>query len=869
MVACFSCVVALLLDLGLFIDQSGREMTARALQSLTTDLQIERASGSNEATVTKAITDAAPKAVVASVGYASIDAFEFSSRDSTQTTGAGKAVGVSAGYFEPRANDLRILSGDLSGAVLLQQTAANLHAQPGDVVTMKRSGFEDTKVPITGIIDLKTADTFFQAVGAPAGTGPTAPPDNAVLMPMPEWQQLFGAPSVHPAIGTSVQLHVLLDRSTLPANPNDAYLYVTELGRSIEARLAGTAVLANNLAAQLDAARGDALYARVLFLFLGAPGAVLAGLLALTIARSARSTRARDQELLRRRGATPGQRFWLLVAEGLLIGALGAIAGALLGGLLASWLGAGLAHGAPQWPWIAGACLLAIVLAPLSLLIGSSVLRSPQFTVTAQEAAAGELRRSAPLWQRLYLDCGGLAVAGLVFWKTAAGGYQIVLATEGVAATSVDYTAFLAPLLLWIGGGLLVVRFTEAALRVGRPLLRGTLDALVGPLSSSIAAALAWQRHRIALTSALVALAVAFLVSTAIFNATYEAQSRVDAELTNGADVTVTGTPASPAGAYLKTLRGLAGVAAAEPMQHRFAYVGTDLQDLYGIDPQELAKATDLSNAYFANGDAKATMKALSQRPNAVLVSEETVTDFQLQIGDTINLRLQGEDKAYHVVPFIFAGVVREFPTAPHDSFLVANASYVASRTGLSSNEVVLMHASGGGDADTLKAEVERALSGTALQISSLPDAVRTIGTSLTAVDLRGLSGIELAFGLVLAVGATGLNLALGFADRQRDFALLSALGADRRKLGAFVWSETLVVACVGILGGALLGGAVAEMLVVVLQGVFDPPPQTANVPWLYLAIATAVLATSIALAVLNAVWRAASAPASRLRELR
>ena len=42
----------------------------------------------------------------------------------------------------------------------------------------------------------------------------------------------------------------------------------------------------------------------------------------------------------------------------------------------------------------------------------------------------------------------------------------------------------------------------------------------------------------------LVAVAVAFAGSTAIFNATYRAQSEVDAQLTNGADVTV---PASAA----------------------------------------------------------------------------------------------------------------------------------------------------------------------------------------------------------------------------------------------------------------------------------------------------------------------------------
>jgi len=50
----------------------------------------------------------------------------------------------------------------------------------------------------------------------------------------------------------------------------------------------------------------------------------------------------------------------------------------------------------------------------------------------------------------------------------------------------------------------------------------------------------------------LVTLAFSFAVSTAVFNTTYNVQSRVDAALTNGSDVTVTGTTAYPAGQLLR-----------------------------------------------------------------------------------------------------------------------------------------------------------------------------------------------------------------------------------------------------------------------------------------------------------------------------
>jgi len=56
-------------------------------------------------------------------------------------------------------------------------------------------------------------------------------------------------------------------------------------------------------------------------------------------------------------------------------------------------------------------------------------------------------------------------------------------------------------------------------------------------------------------------------------------------------------------------------------MQHRFAYVGQDLQDMYGIDPTRIANATSIADAYFADGDARATLARLAATPDGVLVS--------------------------------------------------------------------------------------------------------------------------------------------------------------------------------------------------------------------------------------------------------
>src|SRR5207253_2384004 len=114
-----------------------------------------------------------------------------------------------------------------------------------------------------------------------------------------------------------------------------------------------------------------------------------------------------------------------------------------------------------------------------------------------------------------------------------------------------------------------------------------------------------------------------------------------------GADVTVTTAPGPSADPTLgATLAATPGVRHVEPMQHRFAYVGNDLQDLYGVNPATIADATRLQDGYFSGGTARQMMGRLGHQPDAVLVSAETVRDYALQLGDEITLRLQ--DGATH-----------------------------------------------------------------------------------------------------------------------------------------------------------------------------------------------------------------------------
>ena len=850
---------ALLASLGLFLASSSLSMTSRAVSGVPIDWQVEMVPTADARTIKDAIRKSALISALHQVDYAAVDGFVAQTGGTTQTTGPGKVITFDAGYAGAFPQELRLLAGTLDGPLVAQQTAANLHVSPGDTVTIKRPGLDPVNVVAAGVVDLPDADSLFQAVGLPRQAAPQAPPDNVLILPTTDWARLFSPQEKVRPDSIRRQFHVRLDRKQLPTDPDQAYQFVTGAVHNLETRVAGQALVGNNLGARLDAMRGDALYARVLFLFLGIPGIALAAIMTMTVTSTNADRRRRERALLRVRGASLGQVVRAAGAEA----AICAIAGIALGlGITAAFaMARGSGTLAPDWVTVALSCGLALVLAFAAILL-PAIRETRELTVMATRDFVP--KRRPPLWERTYADIALITLSGLFFWQVASTGYQIVLAPEGVAATAVDYKAFISPALFWAGSMLLAFRVARLIVDRGRKAIAKAVRPISGSLAPAITASLAHQSRRLAFGVAMLALAVSFAVSTSIFNTTYNAQSRVDAELTNGADVTVFGTTNAPAGAHLKALAKLPGVVAAVPMQHRFAYVGADLQDLFGIDPTTIGEGTHLSDAYFSRATAAQVLKALHTTPDGVLVSQETVKDFQLTQGDTINLRLMSAtDHQYHPVAFHFVGVAREFPTAPKDSFLVANSTYIAKMTGNSAQEYVLMKSSG--DPAVVARSASKLLAGTpALKVKDIGEATRIIGSNLTAVDLHGLTRIELTFAAIMAAAASGLLLLLGLFERRRAFAVLNVIGARPGQLAAFIWSEGLVVLTGGLFFGMTAGLMTAWMLVKLLTGVFDPPPQSLVWPFGYLAmiIAFVVASSAVALAITS---RTAAGPSAAL----
>jgi putative ABC transport system permease protein len=843
--------VAFLASLGTFVTDNRSRLTVRAAASAPIDWQVQLTAGADPAAVLKALQAVPGLVGERPVDYARVPGLRSSSATGTRTTGAAYVVALPGDYASFAPKQIRPLLGASTGVLLQQQTAANLAAGPGSTVQVV--GATGAQVTVQGVVELPAADSFFQTVGAPAGSGASAPPDNVLLVPAPAFTALVGnATVVH-------QFHVRLSHAQLPADPAAASDLSTRQVNHFVSAVAGGALVGNQLGAALLAARSDAVYAQLLVLLLGIPGVVLAGVVAALVVALRTDRQRRDIGLLRLRGASPAQSARLIGGTALVDGVLGCVAGVIAAAVAVRLaLGSGV-HLTTVWIGIAVVAGLALAvttqLAPVLRLLRRGA-------TTVREEVDPTVRAGSPLPLRLGLDGLLLAAAALVFWLTARGGYKVVVVPEGVPVASVNYAALLAPALAWPGLALLVWRVTAAVLNRVRRLPRRDAAGAVPDLRATIVRR---RRRLVARGATGLAVAIAVTVSTAIFTTTYDKQARLDVALTVGSDVAVTLPPDTRGAGLDPSVATLPGVQAVEPVQHRLAYVGPDLQDLYGINARTIDRAAPLQDAFTPGSTVKDALARLARTPDGVLLAQETLHDYQLRTGDLVRLRLQNASGHYVTIPFHAVGVVTEFATAPRDSFIIANSAYIAQTTGAPSVQTLLVRTNS--PAKVAAALWPRVPSGAVVADITSGAASVTTATGLAAGSLSGLARLTLGFGFPLAIASSVLALVVGSAQRRRMLVVLALIGASPKQRAGFVWSEARALVVAGLVGGLTAGFVIAYALVKVLNGIFDPPPQHAAVPAVLLATLVGIVLVGSAATAAVSGRLLARVNATRLRE--
>jgi putative ABC transport system permease protein len=629
--------------------------------------------------------------------------------------------------------------------------------------------------------------------------------------------------------GTQWQVQAQVDATALSGGPARALAQATQIRNRVERSLPGQVIFVDNLADSLNTAAGDALYAETLYIMLAVPGALVALGLAYLAALGTVERDRRSLALLRARGA---RRRDLLLLAGVESIALGLLAGAL---------GTAIALAAVHLSGSARGIGLARLLATFAICVGLAFAGAAATRIgtglVAFRGSIGEARRSVrrtgrPLWQRLYLDLLALVVAGLVYWLTARTGFSAVVNPDSNPTLSLSVYMFLAPALLWIGAALLLVRLRGGFLAwIARRAAGGRATTPTGFLLASAG------RRGAAINRGLLVLGLllAFAVNLSVFVATYDQQAHVDAQLTLGADIVATAPPGTVANQRLvRRVSTIPGVAGVSGVDHSYAYVGPDLQDIFGVNVATLTSSTSLRDSYFPGATASQILRRLQATHDGIVVSKETITDYSLRLGDLLRLRvLDHRSGRFRIAPFHVVGIVQEFPSAPKDSFMVTNLGYLERVTHDAGPNVLFVRA--GGDPSTLAKRVAAATTRYGTIVKDIREQTAQTVSSITTVDLRGISRIEEAFVLALAAAAMALFVAVALAERRTELATMAALGASLRRAAAFLWSEAALVLAAALALAALLGWLLAEMLVAMLQHVFDPPPDRLAVPWLFL----------------------------------
>jgi len=875
--------VGLLSAVLFFVDASAHAMTGRALAGVSVDMQATVVGpGLSLDTARAAVARHAGVRDAARFARAPLLGSSLQRGPTLATSGAGAVVAVDPSYLRT-FDALRLRAGAFgSGGVLLSQDmGTNLGARVGDVVTLALPGAGGPyRVRVTGIVNTTRADALFQPTDAAAQTASFKPPVDVVVMDYATFARTLRgrfARAAAPATGLAQQsgaalveqIHVALDRAALPDDPAAAQGATLALRRDVEKAFPGGLQVVNNVGTALDALKGDITWATVLVIFLALPGVAVAAYLTREAAAALALAQRREFALLRARGAGPRDVLLLSAFSSALLALVGAALGVLLGWLVALWA----AGAALTTPGVTGLVLQSAGLAVVGALLLAIVttylpLRAMLAREVAVERRAGQ-RERAPLWRRLYLDLAALVAAAVIYQVTQANGFHPVLTGEGNAALSLSLYTFLAPLLFWLGAVGLIVRLGTALLRRRGGPVR-LLGRLFGPVGEVAGRAVARRATALGRTAALAALALSFGISLAVFANTYDAQQRVDAQLTLGSDVKVTpGGRAPQTAAFASRLSAAPGVAAATPFKTTVAYVGTEIQDIFGIDASGFRRASFLADSFFRGLTARQALDRLAATPDGIVISDEMARDFSIAPGDTVRLRLYNAPRrAYLTTPFRVVAVASEFATAPKDAFLVVNQRALVSATGDPRIDFFLARASG--DAAAADRGIRAALAG------GPPVATQTIGTvaaglatSLTALNLRGLATIELAYTVAILIAGVLIALLAGLAERRGEFAALRAIGASSRQMGVFVASEALLVAALALAAGTVVGAVLGAMLVTILSGIFDPPPAGPIPPWGTLGLLVALAAGGVALSALVATARLRRLPvAQELRGL-
>jgi len=551
--------------------------------------------------------------------------------------------------------------------------------------------------------------------------------------------------------------------------------------------------------------------------------------------------RRREIGILRSLGLSPGGIAGLLLAEVALIGLVGAVVGIGVGLALSNGVLQTLARTVsnlygevPAFPpvtWAHPAVLAqGLVIGMGVALLGSLGPIREALSVTPTQALAPKGYEITPS-----LDRGGSVVPALA-------GSALILTCAGLAALPGPVQGL--PLFGYLSAFLVLLGFawlSPVLIRLAGPCLRLTLPR-AGCLARLAADELARApvRNAVAVSSLMVGLALMIGVSAMI----HSFRQTVDLwlEQTVKADLIVappTWLSTGPEEALPESLRELVetipGIMAVDSyrdvrMTFRDAPIVVVARDL-------MVHATH-SQYLFMEGDSHEIL-AEAVTHNQILISETFARQFQLRQGDRMTL-----PGAQGPVAFIIAGRFYDYST--DGGKVVMDRALYARLWGDRSATVFPLYLEPGADQEQIRRDLlERLQGGPPVTILTNGDLKREV---LRIFDQTFTITYALEF-IAVAVALLGIanTLLSGILERQRELAVLRAIGGTPAQVGRLILWESGLLGLVGTILGLGAGLALSLLLIEVInKQSFGWTIVWSPTPWMWLGAAVVTWLTTL-----------------------
>ena len=741
---------------------------------------------------------------------------------------------------------IRIASGQLGEdtATLSAEAARALGADVGaDVSIDLPAGAPPLTLPVGGIADLARARALFDSRKSTELEEFLYVPSSVIVSPATFESTILPAFRAATAQEGSVlksfpvqELDVQVDRARLRSDPGRALGQTRRVADALTAIAPGQDYLIDNISNALGVARDDAAVGKRMFVFLGLPGVVLAAFLAGYAGHILATTQRREQANLRLRGADRRQLGRLVGAKALAVAIAGSVVGTALGlvavGVI---LGRDTLFAASEGE-LALSALVAVVVGILA--IGLALL-VPGWRALRREIA--DERRElaldpAPAWRRWRLDLV-LVVVALV-----AGGVALAVGAFDAPSGSVTFGRavslpsylLLAPLVAWVGGTLLSVRVLQLAsgrLPVPAPPRFGP------PVRGLLTRSLRRRSWTLGTATAGLGLVVAFGVNLAVFASTYDAAKAADARYVVGSDLRITpsvlsGRPHRFGDLARYQVAGVVDVAPVVFQLQNAVLIGPydqDRADLAAVDPARFANVAALSDSFFVDGSAADAMDALEEDRNGVLVRADLADELSVEEGDDVKVLLARGTEQQTLAPFHVVGTFDRMAGFPEGVSLIVPLATYREATGLDQVDFYLARTTdpGAGAVDRAAAALDAGPGrDDPLVVATTRTALDKDQSSLTALDVNGLVDLNLVATLLMSVACVGLFVFGLLLARRREYVTLRAQGLAPARLRRLVLGEAGVVTVGGLVVGAVVGLAMAQLFVHVLRPLFVLDPR-------------------------------------------